>query len=95
MQNAQKPEQLICDLEKLSRSEQMEEFMFLGLRKMKGIETDLFQKTFDCEIESVYGNILQELLSEQLISREDNRIYLTDRGIDISNYVLSRFLLDD
>ena len=79
----------------LSRQAQMEEFMFLGLRKIEGIRIAGFKETFGCEIDSVYGEILQKLQKECLILRDENQIHLTERGIDISNYVLSQFLLDE
>lgn len=88
------PEQLVCDREALSMKEEMEEFMFLGLRKMKGIQTEMFLQNFNCSVESVYGAEIGTLVEEGLLAAESNRIYLTEKGIDISNYVLSHFLLD-
>ena len=79
----------------LTKKEQMEEFMFLGLRMMRGIEEETFQTCFGVEIDKVYGGVLAELAGKKLIARENGRIFLTDYGIDISNYVLSFFLLDE
>ena len=44
---------------------------------------------------SVYGKISRELEEKKLLRRENGRIFLTERGIDISNYVLSEFLLSE
>ena len=79
----------------LTKKEQMEESMFLGLRMMRGIEEETFQTCFGVEIDKVYGGVLAELAGKKLIARENGRIFLTDYGIDISNYVLSFFLLDE
>lgn len=79
----------------VTKKEQMEEFMFLGLRMMRGIEEAQFQVRFGYDIDKVYGDALAKLESKGLIMRADGRIRLTDYGIDISNYVLSFFLLDD
>ena len=38
---------------------------------------------------------IEELIKEGLLVREEDRIRLTDRGIDLSNYALSQFLLDE
>lgn len=78
----------------LTRKDQLEEFMFLGLRMCDGVSRDDFIKTFKTSIDAVYGGVLSELVENQLIERREGRIRLSDRGRDISNYVLSQFLLD-
>ena len=79
----------------LSVSGQMEEFMFLGLRMSKGINKIDFQNLFGTSIETVYGGVLNKSLAEGLIDCKGDTIYLTDKGIDLSNRVLSGFLLDE
>jgi oxygen-independent coproporphyrinogen-3 oxidase len=71
----------------------MEEYMFLGLRLLEGIDEADFLYTFNCSLTSVYDDNLDYLIKESLIERADAHIRLTPRGIDISNYVLSYFLL--
>lgn len=78
----------------ISRREQMEEFMFLGLRMTAGVTRAEFRKCFGVEIEAVYGELLPRLSGEGLIACEAGEIRLTDRGRDISNYVLAEFLLE-
>ncbi|MDD3404386.1 MAG: radical SAM family heme chaperone HemW [Hespellia sp.] len=85
--------QLIEEQENLTLQAQMEEFMFLGLREMKGISKEKFAEVFGKQIESVYGEILRTLRNEHLIVDEKNFIRLTEYGIDISNYVMSQFLI--
>ena len=80
--------------QKLSVPEQMEEFMFLGLRMMCGIEKDAFSRKFGQQIEEIYGPILQNLEKKGLLEQDQNRVWLTERGIDISNYVMARFFFD-
>ncbi len=41
----------------------------------------------------VYGEVLKKLQKNRLIILEDAGVRLSDFGIDISNYVLSEFLL--
>ena len=77
----------------LSVREQMEEFMFLGLRMMEGVSVADFAEKFGCELDSVYGGVCQRLISEGLLFLEGDRYKLTSRGIDISNSVLAEFLL--
>lgn len=71
----------------------MEEFMFLGLRQIRGVSREDFYQAFGKEIDSVYHNVLEELKQEGLLEAREGRIYLTEQGLDLSNYALSKFLL--
>ena len=82
------------DIERVDQQAQMEEFMFLGLRKMEGVSKEKFYETFGKELEEVYGTVIDKLMQEKLIEeRQTNMLALTEQGIDISNYVMSEFLL--
>ena len=78
----------------LTREQQIEEFMFLGLRRCEGVNTKEFLQRFLKDIDSVYGDTLRKLESNQLLERTEDRIRLTEYGIDISNTVLAEFLFD-
>lgn len=79
----------------LSRREQIEEYMFLGLRMREGVTREGFRNTFDVEIEAVYGEVLRLLAEQQLIIRRAGNICLSDQGMNVSNYVLAQFLLGE
>lgn len=79
--------------EVVSRNAQMEEFMFLGLRMIDGFHRDEFEAAFGVPIEGVYGETLKQLQQEELLLKQEGRIRLTEKGIDVSNYALSQFLL--
>lgn len=81
------------DVIRLSDKEKMEEFMFLGLRMIKGVSTDEFMKRFKVDMWDVYGEVLNKLAGNRLIEIHGSVVRLSDFGIDISNYVLSEFLL--
>lgn len=86
---------LVClHRERLTVREQMEEFMFLGLRMMCGVEREAFGEKFGQPIEQVYGDVISRLCTQGLLMTEHGRIRLTERGIDISNYVMAEFLFD-
>lgn len=85
--------------QELSREEQMEEFMFLGLRMTKGIKEREFQKLFGKTVDQVYPGIVDKHMKNGLLRRDfdllegEERIMLTDYGIDVSNVVMADFLL--
>ena len=86
-------ESILIDREILSVESQMEEFMYLGLRKIEGVSRTDFQNYFGKNVDDVYGEILDKLEEEQLLEFSGDRIRLTHRGMDVSNCVLAEFLL--
>lgn len=78
--------------ETLSKEEQMSEFMFLGLRKMEGVSKKRFRAEFGCRMEDVYGGVIKNMKEKGLLAEKGDFIRLTERGIDISNYVMSEFV---
>lgn len=83
------------NMERLVLKEQMEEFMFLGLRMCRGIEKAEFKRRFQRDIETVYGDVMKRLTAQGVLAEAEGRVYLTPRGIDVSNVVLAEFLLEE
>lgn len=79
----------------LSQQDEMEEFMFLGLRLTAGIRESDFKKAFGVTMSEIYGDVLDKLVKEKLVVREKGTLRLTDFGTDVSNYVLAQFLFDE
>lgn len=84
--------------QELTTEEQMEEFMFLGLRMTEGISLCEFQDTFGNEIEDIYGTVIEKNLRLGLLQysqgeKEEKRLALTEKGLDVSNAVMAQFLL--
>lgn len=79
----------------LSIHEQMEEFMFLGLRKTKGVSKREFEERFSCSIASVYEKPLKEAMKQDMLKEVDDHIFLTQKGTLVSNQILCEFLFDD
>ncbi|NDL68699.1 radical SAM family heme chaperone HemW [Anaerotalea alkaliphila] len=73
--------------------EAVEEFMFLGLRQMAGVKKREFEEKFEIPMDSLYGEVIQQLKKAKLLRETREGIQLTRKGIDLSNRVLSRFLL--
>ena len=83
-------ESIPIDREILSVESQMEEFMYLGLRKVEGVSRTDFQNYFGKNVDDVYGKILDKLEEEQLLEFSGDRLRLTHRGMDVSNCVCWR-----
>lgn len=81
------------DQERLSLQARMEETMFLGLRLTRGVSIKEFNIQFGCSIWDVYGKVSAKLTREGLLQEREGWLSLTEKGIDVSNYVLSEFLL--
>lgn len=77
----------------LSRQAQMEEFMFLGLRMTQGVTRAGFERNFGMSVDAVYREVLEALKSQELLSLAEGRIVLTERGMDLANYCMAKFLL--
>ena len=95
IETATAPDKRRVNVEKLSKGAQMEEFMFLGLRMTEGVSVPEFARVFGKPIENVYGDVLRSLLKEELISIRNEYLVLTPRGVDVSNRVFARFLLEE
>lgn len=76
-----------------SKNDNMEEFMFMGLRKINGIDENEFKNRFSMNINDVYGEILNKYIGKGLLIRESGRIFLSEKGIEISNVIMADFLL--
>ncbi len=82
------------EVTRLTQKLRMEEFMFLGLRRMEGVSRKDFLQRFAVLPEEIFGDPLRELKEKKLINCDGDRIRLSEYGTDISNYVFSAFLLD-
>lgn len=76
-----------------SRKDDIEEFMFMGLRMTEGIEEKEFIRRFNIEIDSIYKDKINENIKNGLLIRNCGRIYLSDIGIELSNKVMSDMIL--
>lgn len=80
------------EVQTLTAQEQMEEFMFLGLRLTEGVELDEFALYFGKTAEEVYGKQISSFEKQGLLERRGRRLRLTPRGVDVSNVVFAAFL---
>ena len=76
----------------LSKKDEMEEFIFMGLRMNEGINLDEFYEKFNVNFKHKYNNILDKLKNLNLIIEQNNNIALTQRGRELSNTVFIEFI---
>lgn len=84
----------------LTVEERMEETLFLGLRMTAGVSEQEFEHRFGKSLTAVYGSVIADNLRDGLLAwhpskpaGQDRRLALTERGLDVSNYVMAQFLL--
>ncbi|WP_346930322.1 radical SAM family heme chaperone HemW [Clostridium sp.] len=75
-----------------SLKDDIEEFMFLGLRKIKGISIEEFNRRFNISIFEKYNEVIDKHVKLNLLILEGDRLYLTKRGIELSNQVMADFI---
>ena len=90
----------IREVEESSVEDRIEEYMFLGLRKMEGVSYREFFKIFGQDIHSIYADVISKGIKQGLLEEYNNPadggvyLKLTSYGIDVSNTVMSEFIID-
>lgn len=87
------PENVRTERTSLCIEDAMAEFMFLGLRMTKGVKKTEFETCFGCSPEKIYGTVIEKHKKLGLLEEADERIFLTRKGIHVSNPVMADFLL--
>lgn len=82
-----------AEWEPLTVKDRMAETMFLGLRLTEGVSEQAFSKRFGRSVYAVYGSVLDKHKRDGLLAYRDGFWFLTERGLDVSNYVMADFLL--
>lgn len=82
----------ICDKNILEVKDKIEEKIFMGLRMNEGIYFNDFAKEFNINFKEKYKGIMEKLRNNNLIDYDDKIMYLTQKGIEVSNSVFIEFL---
>lgn len=82
----------ILEENKVTKSGQMEEEMFLGLRKTEGVSIGRFINKFGTNPLELFDQELKRLVRNQWLAVSDQQIYLTKRGRLLGNEVFQAFL---
>lgn len=82
------------DVHVVTEKEKMEEELFLGLRKTKGVSKIAFQKKFNMEMDQVFAKQLQNNQEQGLLEESNGYVRLTRKGKLLGNEVFQSFLID-
>jgi len=93
IEKVNKDENVIEQIHVNDITDDMEEFVFMGLRMSEGIKINEFKKRFNKDIYEVYGDIIEKNIKRELLIYNSEKLFLSSRGMEISNYVMSDFIL--
>ena len=74
--------------------ERMEEEMFLGLRKVSGIDKKQFEDKFGKTLAETYGQVLSKHIDTGSIIDTNDCVALTRKGRFIGNEIFQSFLME-
>ena len=87
-------EDVIEDIHVNGLKDDMEEFMFMGLRMIEGVSLKEFKRRFGKDVFDIYDNAIKNNVKKGLLVIDSEKLYLTSKGIEVSNYVMSDFILN-
>lgn len=76
----------------VTKTEMMEEEMFLGLRKTEGVSKRIFKQKYGVELNDVFGEQVHEQMEKSLLAENEERVYLTRQGRFLGNEVFQAFI---
>lgn len=87
-----RPDEIVQWTHNNTDQDNISEYIFTGMRKLKGISLLDFQSQFGQEFQLLYPKETEKFLKEGLIEIEGNYLRFTRKGVDLSNRVLSDFV---
>ena len=80
-------------VEALTRENEMEETVILGLRMMEGVSGEKFYQKYGKHLTDIYEETIRKYVKMGLMEADKQGIRLTESGISVSNVILSDFLI--
>ncbi|AGN37172.1 radical SAM family heme chaperone HemW [Bacillus paralicheniformis] len=77
---------------RVTKNEQIEEEMFLGLRKTAGVDKEHFFQKYGRTVDDLFPKVLRSLEETGLIVNTSNNVFLTHNGKLLGNEVFQAFL---
>lgn len=76
-----------------TQEENIEEYIFMGMRMVKGISKKDFSERFKMDIEEKFEEIITKHVKGGLLENTQTHLKFTEKGMEFSNHVLVDFLL--
>jgi oxygen-independent coproporphyrinogen-3 oxidase len=73
--------------------DEVSEYMFMGLRLLKGVSRDDFSERFNKGLDDIYGRHIKKLCDLGLLEDTGRHIRLTRLGLDFGNSVFEEFII--
>lgn len=85
----------VLHIEPIGKKEQIEEELFLGLRKQTGVQFHSFTEKYGLALTDIYNEELNYLKAKKWLIQDEEGIRLTRNGKLFGNEVFQAFLLDN
>jgi len=82
----------VCEVRRLSASEQVEEFFFLGLRQRAGIELATARRRWGTQLLGPWTQTIQALQNDGWLEQINHSVRLSDRALLVSNEIFQQFI---
>ncbi|MBR1454053.1 MAG: radical SAM family heme chaperone HemW [Lachnospiraceae bacterium] len=80
------------EIKDINETEHLNEFVMLSFRKTSGIDINEFYNKFNENFEEKYKSEIKYYQSRLLLCKKNNRYYLSDKGLDVSNKIIADFM---
>jgi len=82
----------LSNMTKLTKKEKIQEFIMLQLRLRKGLDLKILKQQYEIDLLKQKFSEIEEFIKAGLIKLQKNRIFLTIKGIIVSNSVISALI---
>lgn len=76
----------------MTQDSKMSEYVMLRFRTSDGVDPEEFKKRFGRDVEDLFGDRLNKLISDGMLEILDGRYTLTRKGLDFANLVFGEFI---
>lgn len=79
---------------KNSKKDDIEEFMFMGLRMTEGVSEDEFYNRFGLSLWELYEEVIKKFIKLDYLEHKDGHLSIKPQALGISNSIMCEFILD-
>lgn len=72
----------------------VEEFMFMGLRMIEGVSEDEFYSRFGISLWDMYGEVINKFIKLNYLEHKGGRVFIEPKALGVSNSIMCEFILD-